>query len=245
MLDWWDKYRDKALLVAFGVAFVLLVLVKVKLDVPAFMKGPGWKTWIDFFQSDAFEDIAGDTLTGLISGYIFYVLVQWMPRVNAERKAKKLLNSLVSGHVESFQKAEIFGHSRSLAEFDELKIGDIEGNLQTLQGETEVSSLLAISYMSKWSHQMMSDSLQVALMLGIPQAQLWMELTSRVAKIKYLSEEADKGGVLGRQRQAVDTIGAVVIGKEACEADQKWHEEIKSQSTKFFELAKKWEKINS
>jgi len=72
-----------------------------------------------------------------------------------------------------------------------------------------------------------------------------MELTSRVAKIKYLSEEADKGGVLGRQRQAVDTIGAVVIGKEACEADQKWHEEIKSQSTKFFELAKKWEKINS
>lgn len=90
-----------------------------------------------------------------------------MPRVNAERKAKKLLNSLVSGHVESFQKAEIFGHSRSLAEFDELRIGDIEGNLQTLQGETEVSSLLAISYMSKWSHQMMSDSLQVALMLGI------------------------------------------------------------------------------
>lgn len=244
MLDWWDKYRDRALLGASVVALVLLVLVKVKLDVPAFMKGSEWKTWVEFFQSKAFEDIVGDMLTGLVAAYIFYVFIDWMPRVNAERKARKLLNSLVSGHVESFQRAEIFGHSRSLAEFGDLRIEDIEANLQTLRGETEVASLLAISYMSRWSHQMMSDSLQVSLVLGIPQAQIWMELTSRVAKIKYLSEEAEKSGVLGRLRSNVENIGAYVICDISFFDDREWNEAIKSQSRKFFEQARKWIEMN-
>lgn len=226
------------------VALVLLVLVKVKLDVPAFMKGSEWKTWVEFFQSKAFEDIVGDMLTGLVAAYIFYVFIDWMPRVNAERKARKLLNSLVSGHVESFQRAEIFWHSRSLAEFGDLRIEDIEANLQTLRGETEVASLLAISYMSRWSHQMMSDSLQVSLVLGIPQAQIWMELTSRVAKIKYLSEEAEKSGVLGRLRSNVENIGAYVICDISFFDDREWNEAIKSQSRKFFEQARKWIEMN-
>lgn len=226
------------------VALVLLVLVKVKLDVPAFMKGSEWKTWVEFFQSKAFEDIVGDMLTGLVAAYIFYVFIDWMPRVNAERKARKLLNSLVSGHVESFQRAEIFWHSRSLAEFGDLRIEDIEANLQTLRGETEVASLLAISYMSRWSHQMMSDSLQVSLVLGIPQAQIWMELTSRVAKIKYLSEEAEKSGVLGRLRSNVENIGAYVICDISFFDDREWNEAIKSQSRKFFEQARKWIEVN-
>lgn len=244
MLNWWDKYRDRALLCGSVIALGLLVLVKVKLDVPDYMKGPDWKTWVGFFQSKAFEDIVGDMLTGLVAAYIFYVFIDWMPRVNAERKARKLLNSLVAGHVESFQGAEIFGHSRSLAEFKALRIEDIESNIVKLRGETEVASLLAISYMSKWSHQMMSDSLHVSLVLGIPQAQIWMELTSRVAKIKYLSEEAEKSGVLGRLRSNVETAEAFTIGEISFTDDRKWNEEIKSQSRKFFEQARKWIEIN-
>lgn len=244
MLSWLDKYRDRALLCGSVIALGLLVLVKVKLEVPDYMKGPDWKTWVEFFQSKAFEDIVGDMLTGLVAAYIFYIFIDWMPRVNAERKARKLLNSLVAGHVESFQRAEIFGHSRSLAEFKSLRIDDIERNIVTLRGDTEVASLLAISYMSKWSHQMMSDSLHVSLVLGIPQAQIWMELTSRVAKIKYLSEEAEKSGVLGRLRSNVETAAAFVIGEKSFTDDREWNEEIKSQSRKFFKQARKWIEIN-
>jgi uncharacterized membrane protein len=208
------------------------------------MRGSDWNTWVEFFQSKAFEDIVGDMLTGLVAAYIFYIFIDWMPRVNAERKARKLLNSLVAGHVDSFQRAEIFGHSRSLAEFKALRVEDIEHNIITLREETEVASLLAISYMSKWSHQMMSDSLHVSLVLGIPQAQVWMELTSRVAKIKYLSEKAEKTGVLDRLRSTVETVEAFTIGEISFIDDREWNEEIKSQSVKFFEQARRWIEIN-
>ncbi|EZP64198.1 hypothetical protein [Pseudomonas sp. RIT357] len=244
MLDWWDKYRDRALLCGSVIAFGLLMLVKLKLDVPDYMRGSDWKTWVEFFQSKAFEDIVGDMLTGLVAAYIFYVFIDWMPRLNAERRARKLLNSLVAGHVESFQCAEISGHAKSLAEFKALRIEDLEHNIITLRGETEVASLLAIAYMSKWSHQMMSDSLQVSLVLGIPQAQIWMELTSRIAKIKYLSEKAEKSGVLDRLRSNVDAVGAYVIGDISFVDDREWNDEMKSQSSKFFEGARKWIEIN-
>ena len=90
----------------------------------------------------------------------------------------------------------------------------------------------------------MSDSLQVSLVLGIPQAQIWMELTSRVAKIKYLSEEAEKSGVLGRLRSNVENIGAYVICDISFFDDREWNEAIKSQSRKFFEQARKWIEMN-
>lgn len=71
-----------------------------------------------------------------------------------------------------------------------------------------------------------------------------MELTSRVAKIKYLSEEAEKSGVLGRLRSNVETAEAFTIGEISFTDDRKWNEEIKSQSRKFFEQARKWIEIN-
>lgn len=242
MLDWWDKYRDRMLAIGVVAAFLLLLVVKIKLDVPSYMKSPEWSLWVAFFRSDAFEDVAGDLLVGFIAAYFFYVLIDLIPRRNRDRKAKILLSTLLSSHLETFLSGEMRAHARQINEFGTLKSENIDKCNEMLNGEKDAKSYQAVAHMSMWSHQRISDSLQVALSLGIEQGQLWLEITDTLSKMKYLAEGADSSGILKDLRTA--SSQGVVIKDDPNSAIGYWAMRVNTQFKKLVGQSDRWLRLS-
>lgn len=107
-------------------AFALLLVVKIKVDVPDAMKD--WPRLISALQSDAFEDIVGDLLTGFIAAYFFYVLIDLLPRLKREKSAMYTLNLIIASVVDAYENQRTFGHE-DLISLNDIKVLEV-GNLR-------------------------------------------------------------------------------------------------------------------
>ena len=244
MLDWLDRYRERVLGAGAVIAFVLLVIVKVKLTVPDFMKDDVWSNWVALCQSKAFEDIAGDLLTGFIAAYTFYFFIDFLPRFNSDKKTKIILSTLISSHVETFMHGKMSGHARPLSDFHTLRSAEIKACMDMIDGETEVRSLLSLAYMGKWSYPKLSGSLQLAQPLGLSQVEIWMEITDCVSRIKYLAESARDSGLLQSLRSLVINFEMVVMDVDSGNESGQWGLQMKYQVKKLLGLAENWHKLN-
>lgn len=244
MLDWLDRNRERVLAVGAIVAFLLLIIVKIKLPVADFMKAAAWSDLVTIFQSKAFEDIVGDLLTGFIAAYTFYVFIDYLPRYNRDEKAKVILSTLISSHVETFLHGKMSGHARPLGDFHTLQPAEIKACMDMVDGETEVRGLLSLAYMGKWSHPKLSDSLQLAQSLGLSQFEVWMEITDCISRIKYLAESASDTGLILSLRSFVTEFEMVVMDVDPRNETGQWGIQMKYQVKKLLGLADDWYKLN-
>lgn len=241
MLDWWHRNQNVGLLILAVIASFGLLAVKVKFDVPNFMKGEDWATWVACFQSKDFEDVAGDLLTGFIAACFFYLLVEFIPRHNSDRKARKVLSTLLSSVVETFLHGRVDAHADPLSEFNLLRIEDIESCKQMLADEIGAQNLLSLAYIAKWSYPRFNSSLQLTMSLGIDHAELWMEITECVSRLNYYSERAGESGLIGRLRLMV--VFGMVIDETEMDEDYEWSQGMKQNMKKLLGLAQKWHEI--
>ncbi|MDU8620057.1 hypothetical protein RYB67_16000 [Pseudomonas syringae] len=186
------------------IAFALLLIVKIKFDVPGAMKS--WPRLISALQSDAFEDVVGDLLAGLISAYFFCVVIDLIPRRRLERKTKEILRKLLSSIVETFLHDRITAHAEPLGKFHELDSEEISQSRLPLEGKPDSRQFLSLTFIAKWGYPKFLNSLQLAVSLGVDHAAVWMNVTDCVARLKDPGERADRTGLLGNMVDIINLL---------------------------------------
>lgn len=233
--------REFWLFCGVWIAFAFLLIVKIKFDVADGMRD--WPRLIATLQSDAFEDIAGDLLTGLIAAYFFYFLIDLHPRLRSERKTKELLSTMLSSVVESFLKSIVTGHSYPLSKFHQLRVEDIKASQQAIKSKPDLRQFMSLVFVAKWGYPKFSNSLQLAASLGIEHSKAWMDLTDSVSRLKYHGEWAEKKGVLDNIVGILATVGEAEIDESNRDGSGAWLFMMKREMTKFLELSEAWHKM--
>lgn len=182
MFGFWKDTRERWLLVGALFALVLLVIVKVKLEVPESMKGPEWATWVSFFQAKAFEDIVGDLLTGLIAAYFFYVLIDLLPRHKNEKKSLGILNLLIASVIQAYDKRHFFAHTMAVTQADVtiLTKERIDAFLEEVKERPDYAKLKCALFTAHSRFADFQQTLSIASPLGPDRALQWLVITDKV-----------------------------------------------------------------
>jgi hypothetical protein len=113
MRIWKDKAEKNLLLLVVGIS-ILLVLVQIRLPLACFLNN----TVVgNVLTANATQATISDLLTGLVSAYIFYIFIDYIPRHRKEQKLKNALNTIVASVLNAYQQARIFGHECEITHY--------------------------------------------------------------------------------------------------------------------------------
>ncbi|MFK7701777.1 hypothetical protein [Pseudomonas caspiana] len=180
----WQEARERWLLVAVVVVFALLCLVNLRLPLLQLLEGGAIAA---FLCADATISVTSDLLVGLISAYVFYVIIELLPSHRKKVETLRVLNLLVASVVDAYDKASIFGHERSLSSLDliVLKRSKLKSTLDTLDD----AGFLQLKFAMQTGHSRYQDfqhALSLAVGLSPQHALNWLVLTD---KIRLLADE--------------------------------------------------------
>ncbi|MDF5833915.1 hypothetical protein [Pseudomonas syringae] len=223
------------------IAFALLLIVKIKFDVPGAMKS--WPRLISALQSDAFEDVVGDLLTGLISAYFFYVVIDLIPRQRLERKTKEILSKLLSSIVETFLHDRITAYAEPLGKCHELDSEEISQSRLQLEGKPDSRQFLSLRFIAKSGYPKFLNSLQLTVSLGVDHAAVWMNVTDCVARLKDHGERADRTGLLGNMVDIINLLDKPEFDESVENEVFMWQLVVRDDMKKSLDLAEELQSI--
>lgn len=211
----WDFLRDRSerTLCAWAVgALLCLCAVKVKFPATDYMLSE-WPKVVQTLQSKAFEDIVGDLLTGLVAAYLFYVVIDVLPRIRKEKQTMEVLNRLVASVVDSYAKAHWFGHTMAITQIqlDILTIDKLDRMIKEVkQDKPSFGKLKCALFTAHSRYSDFSSTLNLAASLGSARALQWLVLTDKVRLLidNYEahpeSDDYEPGHVYGSRRSEID-----------------------------------------
>ncbi|KJZ67268.1 hypothetical protein VD17_03140 [Pseudomonas fluorescens] len=247
MLIWNDR-KEKGLLGFAGASLALLITVKLHFALATPLLGT---TFGNLISSEAFSEVLGDLLVGLISAYIFYLLIDLWPRAKRERSIQRLLNLLLTSVVDAYERTRVFGHETAIAVLDTsiLKPQRLEQHIDAVRAARAPSVMfLKLKFAMETAHSRYSDfqgTLGMATELSPEHALAWLGVTD---KIRLLAE------AYGTQplNPWVDNFGCKPTNEELIDEKVKENYDIYQNSMKdfestlqlrvmeFFEEAKDW-----
>jgi hypothetical protein len=243
MLNFLRDKREARLLIAALTCFGLLLVVKIKLPVAVFMKV--WPGLIEFLQSKPFEEVVGDTMTGLVSAYIFYLIIDVLPRTRREKNTKDVLAAVLSSVVHSFYEAKFSAHSYPLDKFSPLTLDDISKAKEVVEIGPTPSQLFSLSLASKWNQPKLSNTLQLAVSMGVDHSVSWLNLIDSVARLRGHSDRAESNGTLDQVAGLIEHFGEFEIVEDQESNELIWSRSMRSEMLKFLNLSEAWLKMNS
>ncbi|QOU06772.1 hypothetical protein IM720_08615 [Pseudomonas fluorescens] len=181
----WREARERWLLAAVLTAFVFVCLVNARLPLWQVLDGSGLAA---FLRSDATVSVTSDLLVGLISAYVFYVIIELLPSHRKKTETLRVLNLLVASVVEAFDRTSVFGHERPISSID-LSV------LTPSKLKRDIASILAnvqflrLKFAMETAHSRYQDfqhALSLAVGLSPEHALDWLVLTD---KIRLLAQE--------------------------------------------------------
>lgn len=181
----WREAREKWLLAGAVGVLVIIVLINLKLSL--------WP-WLDdsqvavFLRADATSSVSSDLLVGLFSAYVFYVIVELMPRHRREQLTLRPLNMIVAAVIDAYERSRVFGHETPITSID-LAVLDIE-KLKVHKSELVTKrDLLRVKFAMETGHSRYPDfqhALAMAASISPEHALSWLVLTD---KVRLLAEQ--------------------------------------------------------
>lgn len=108
-------HKERPLLISTFVTLVLLCLIEIRFPIfSIFIDSP-----IEgLLTADGTKSILSGLLIGLISAYIFYVFIDFIPRKRKEKETMEVLNSLIAATLDAYKRCRVFGHETALPNVD-------------------------------------------------------------------------------------------------------------------------------
>jgi len=177
--------RERPLLISTLLAFIVLCIVEIRFPIFPFFIGSGLE---DVLISDATKNIFSGLLIGLISAYIFYVFIDFIPRSRKEREIFSVLNSLIASVLHSYKNCHIYGHETALPHVDKSVLEKLwlESSLVTFRKNN--SKYLPLLQAMNTSFTRLDDFrhvLPLVVALSPKHTMQWLVLTD---KIRLLAE---------------------------------------------------------
>ncbi|WP_179179380.1 hypothetical protein [Pseudomonas sivasensis] len=181
----WRETREKWLLAAALGVLGLIVLINLKLEVWPWLKGGKVAA---FLSADATGSVISDLLVGLFSAYIFYLIVELVPKKRRETLTLTPLNLIVASVIDAYQRTRIFGHEAPITSID-VSILALE-NLAAHKGSVVANpQILKLKFAMETAHSRYPDfqhCLTMASSISPDHALDWLVLTD---KVRLLAEQ--------------------------------------------------------
>jgi len=181
----WREAREKWLLAAaFGV-LALIVLINLKLPVWPPLDGGQAAA---FLRAETTASVTSDLLVGLFSAYVFYVIVELIPRQRREQLTLKPLNMIAAAVIDAYERTGVFGHETPITSID-LAVLDIQ-KLKAHKSELVTKKdMLKVKFAMETGHSRYPDfqhALAMAASISPEHALSWLVLTD---KVRLLAEQ--------------------------------------------------------
>ncbi len=181
----WREAREKWLLAAaFGV-LALIVLINLKLPVWPPLDGGQAAA---FLRAETTASVTSDLLVGLFSAYVFYVIVELIPRQRREQLTLKPLNMIAAAVIDAYERTRVFGHETPITSID-LAVLDIQ-KLKAHKSELVTKKdMLKVKFAMETGHSRYPDfqhALAMAASISPEHALSWLVLTD---KVRLLAEQ--------------------------------------------------------
>lgn len=181
----WNDPHERQILYGVLVALVLLCVVGIRIQLPAFLAGtlPGV-----ILTSEALYSITVSLLAGIVAAYLFYLLVDYLPRIKQEASIILLLNTLIASVLDAYNRTRIYGHETPLSSIplDTLKddwLAQEVSNIKT--GDAHFLSLKFATQTAYTTYDDFRGVLTLASQLSPDHAYQWLGITQ---KIRLLAE---------------------------------------------------------
>lgn len=183
----WRETREKWLLALALAVLGIIILINLKLSVWPWLKGG---TAAAFLTAEATGSVTSDLLVGLFSAYVFYVIVELVPKHRREQLTLNPLNLIAASVIYAYERVSIFGHETPITSID-VTVLDLD-NLRSLKsGMLEQKNLLSLKSAMETAHSRHPDfqhSLSMAASISPEHALDWLVLTD---KVRLLAEQLD------------------------------------------------------
>lgn len=184
----WREAREKWLLAAASVVLSLIVLINLKLPVWPPLDGGQAAA---FLRAEATGSITSDLLVGLFSAYVFYVIVELIPRHRREQLTLKPLNMIAAAVIDAYERARVLGHETPISSID-LAVLDIQ-KLKAHKSELVTQKdMLKVKFAMEAGNSRYPDfqhALALAASISPEHALSWLVLTD---KVRLLAEQYEQ-----------------------------------------------------
>ncbi|HCF5878459.1 TPA: hypothetical protein NIH23_000209 [Pseudomonas aeruginosa] len=185
-----SSWKEKGLILLALASFIALLISAYRLELWSFLDGTNVG---EFLVAKGTGDFVFQVSGGIVSAYIFYVLIDLVPRARREASAFAVLDSLVSAILEGLLEGSAFQHEKGILAVDYSLSRKKEG-LVTLAEELEN---FKIGYLKLKSAAQTADTryedfksvLLLAASISPPHARVWLALTE---KVRLLKEQLEK-----------------------------------------------------
>lgn len=181
----WRDTKERWLLAGAVLAFVLVCLINIKLPLL-----PALKNYhlAGVLGSEATANVASDLLIGLISAYMFYLVIDLLPRNRKDKDTLKILNLLVASVVDAYERTRIFGHETPITSIDTSTLDTARLNNHVEAIKKPGIEFLKLKFAMDTAHSRYSDfqhTLGLAANLSPEHALKWLVLSD---KMRLLAE---------------------------------------------------------
>lgn len=175
-------------LAAFA-ALTILYLIELRLRLIDPLVGTSFGA---FLSKDATYRVFSGILISTLAAYIFYLVIEVIPRNRHEKGVFKALNRLIASILDSYDKKNMFGHEAPISSVD-LGVLDKEwlSNTKSVLEERK-SEFLKLKYAMETAHTRLDDfrhALPMAVSVSPEFAVMWLQLTDSV---RLIAEEYGK-----------------------------------------------------
>lgn len=199
---WTDK-KERNLLFLIIILFLLLCSIEVGFEIISCLS----ETWIGgFLTNQSVRNISENLIVGVLSAYFFYVFIDFLPRLKRERKAKFVLDSLLSSILDAFKRCRLFGHETAISHVDKtgLDIGWLRGQIADLKSQQ--TKFLPLKFAMQTAHTRLEDFrhvLPLAVTLSPERAMQWLVI---IDKVRLLAESyGEQPDVPAENMHLIDT----------------------------------------
>jgi len=167
---------------------VALCFIKYGVPVPAFFSHTAVS---QFLISPETKDTISDLIIGMISAYIFYFLIELMPRQKREKETLHVMNSVLASVLDAYHRCRIYGHEAPISHVNINAFTKDWFISEKLVLQKNKSQFVKLKFATETAHSRLEDFrnvLPLAVTISPDKAMQWLVITD---KIRLLAENYD------------------------------------------------------
>ncbi|MNJ34127.1 hypothetical protein D3C77_288260 [compost metagenome] len=195
MFRFFTFVQDLKIHIGAVIAFLLLLLVKIKLVPP-----PEIANWwaVEFLASKNFEDVSSNILSSIVAAYAFYLVIEFFPAQKRMRDTKLILDNLLASIVLSYEdelgsysSGTIYDHNLECLRQDYL-----DGLIAKIQEQADYSSLYSTALHAASILNALDQGAVLANTISPMHSMYWIKITAKARRLASMVKERPRGGLL-------------------------------------------------
>ena len=172
--------KERAILTVVVLLFVLLCLIEARLEIIECLKGTLAEP---FLTHKSVAAVSSSILSSILAAYVFYLLIDFLPRLRREQSTMAVLNALIASVLDAYSRCRVYGHETAISHVDSSLLNPVWLKQQKAILTARDAKFLPLKFAMQTAHTRLEDfrnSLPLAVSLSPDLAMQWLVITDKV-----------------------------------------------------------------